>query len=84
MDSSAVHRATGDCARGVQALYRVCKKMFAALPLGAVIGGATLVVHGGAHSPAQLRISLASLVPRLPYEKGLRAQCKFAVVCTAR
>ena len=37
----------------LQALFRVCKKMFAALPLAAVIGGNTLIVHGGeaSHTP---------------------------------
>ena len=31
----------------LQDVYKVCKKVFAALPLAAVIGGQTLVLHGG-------------------------------------
>ncbi len=31
----------------LQGLFRICKKMFAALPLAAVVSGNTLIVHGG-------------------------------------
>lgn len=28
-------------------LYKLCKQLFAALPLAALVGGASLVLHGG-------------------------------------
>eukprot|EP00884_Botryococcus_braunii_P002414 jgi/Botrbrau1/12173/Bobra.0186s0081.1 len=33
--------------RGCAAVYKLCKKVFAALPLAALVAGATLVLHGG-------------------------------------
>ena len=30
-----------------QQVYKMCKQVFAALPLAAVVGGAALVLHGG-------------------------------------
>ncbi len=37
-----------------QQVYKMCKQLFAALPLAAVVGGAALVVHGGLfRRPAQ-------------------------------
>ncbi len=32
----------------LQDVFKICKKVFAALPLAAVVGGQTLVLHGGA------------------------------------
>lgn len=31
----------------LQDVFKVCKKLFAALPLAAVVAGKTLVLHGG-------------------------------------
>ena len=43
----------------MQGLFRICKKMFASLPLAAVIGGNTLIVHGGANCSAETPFSLS-------------------------
>eukprot|EP00884_Botryococcus_braunii_P002415 jgi/Botrbrau1/12174/Bobra.0186s0082.1 len=37
----------GGDGRGVRLSYKLCKKVFAALPLAALVAGATLVLHGG-------------------------------------
>ena len=33
----------------LQDVFKVCKKVFAALPLAAVVGGQTLILHGGTY-----------------------------------
>eukprot|EP00887_Chlorella_sp_A99_P001912 scaffold18.g1912.t1 len=38
-------------------LYVACKRLFAALPLGALVGGATLVLHGGLFRAPPQRIT---------------------------
>ena len=34
----------------LQDVFKVCKKVFAALPLAAVVGGQTLILHGGTNT----------------------------------
>ena len=63
----------------------MCKKVFAALPLAAVIGGQTLVLHGGAYStlcssPALRVVWHTAEICHSPRHMGCGTTCMHLVV----
>ena len=67
---SALQAAICQASLQAQSVYKMCKQLFAALPLAAVVGGAALVLHGGLfRRPAQRAVHRSANGQALPKKR---------------